>query len=84
MTTILLILGAACLTILAVNSEPTNYLLDLVGLRKPNAKGIQGALSRLTACCLCSGFWIGLAITENIILAAIIAVTAEAINNKLL
>jgi hypothetical protein len=80
---IILILGTACLTILAVNSEPTNYLFNKIGLRKPEAKGIQGFLSRLSSCNLCTGFWLGILTTGNILQAAIIAVLAEFINNKL-
>lgn len=81
---IIQILAIACLTILAVSSEPTRYLYSILGLNKPEKKGIQGALSRLTLCNLCTGFWLGLFLTENIYTAAIISVTAEVINNKLM
>lgn len=83
MDTILLILGASCLSVLAVASEPTNYLYHLLKLDKPSAPGIQGALSRLLSCCLCTGFWVSLIITENILLAAICAVIAELISVQL-
>jgi len=77
------VLGAAAITILFVTSEPTNRIKELMGFTAFDNQGWKGFLSRLMNCCMCSGFWVGLILTQDIYLAAIVAITAEFINNKL-
>lgn len=74
---VITILGLASITNLLVHSEPTmrfrNFLL----------RNHRGFFRRLLECALCTGFWIGLAFTFNIYLAAIISIVAEFISRKL-
>jgi len=75
------ILGSAAITVLWIQSEPTNYLKHFI-YKKVKDKDILWHW-RLINCALCSGFWIGLVITQNIFLAAIISISSELINKKL-
>ena len=71
------ILGAACITNLWINSEPTMKLREWIFKDKNNM------LRRLLDCAMCSGAWIGLGITQNVLHAAIIAIVAEVISRQL-
>lgn len=71
------ILGLASITNLWIYSEPTIRLRNLI-LGKH-----EGIFRRLLECAMCCGFWIGLAFTLNIYLAAIISITAEFICRNL-
>lgn len=74
---VITILGLASITNLLVHSEPTMRLRNFL------LRNHSGFFRRLLECALCTGFWIGLAFTFNIYLAAIISVVAEFISRKL-
>ena len=81
MWTLITILGLASLTNLWIHSEPTNFFKEWL------YKGVNNRDSlwhwRLINCALCTGFWLGLLITWNILLAALVSVSAELICKKL-
>jgi hypothetical protein len=78
---IITILGLASLTNLWLHSEPTNKFKEILYKKVENKDSLWHW--RLINCALCSGFWLGLIITWNLYLAAIIAVCAELICKKL-
>ena len=80
------ILQAACLTVLWVTSEPTAALRAAFGftnLKYADMSKAKAFLHRLLNCAMCSGFWIGLAFTRDIGLAAVTALAAELITRKI-
>ena len=74
---VITILGLASITNLWIHSEPT------IRLRMFLFKDYEGVWRRLLECAMCSGFWLGLAVTWNVYLAAIISIVAELICRKL-
>lgn len=83
--TIITILGLASITNLWINSEPTTKLRYWL-YNKIWGKCRDWSTTwhwKLINCALCSGFWIGLLVTWDIYLAAIISVCAEFICKKL-
>jgi hypothetical protein len=83
MVILLKLLGCACITILFTTSEPTNRIKSWMGFDVPDGQGWKAFISRLVQCNMCSGFYIGLILTQNLYYAAIIAIMAEFINNKI-
>jgi hypothetical protein len=77
MEILLNLLGAACIGALWVNSEPTMALRELI------FKDKQNWFRRLLECCFCISFWIGLAFTQDVMMASIVSVSAEIISRKL-
>jgi hypothetical protein len=75
------IIALAALTNLFVLAEPVNHLKSFI--YKLLKKEESGFIYRLINCCLCSGFWIGLAATQSLYSAAIISIAAEFIYKKL-
>lgn len=75
------IIAIACLTVLFVEAEPMQRIKHFI------FKDIKDYESywwwRLINCCLCSGLYIGFALTLNIYSALIISVLAEFIHKKL-
>jgi hypothetical protein len=81
---IITILGLASMTVLWVNSHPTNVLRNKLYRKIYKCKDFTNLWHwRLINCCLCTGFWVGLAGTWDIYLAGIISVVAEFIYKKL-
>jgi hypothetical protein len=78
---LLTIFGLASITNLWLHSEPTNKIKHW--LYKSVDKKEELWHWRLINCALCTGFWLGLIVTWNLYLAAIIAVVAELICKKL-
>jgi hypothetical protein len=75
-------LGLICLTHLFVVAEPSILIKRLLGFKEEeydNMSLIKRFFYRMTTCHLCSGFWIGL-FSGNILIAAIISVSAEILN----
>lgn len=75
MTTILELAGLACAGYLfAEAAQPVQYLKKLCRTDR------VGWLSQLLDCSLCSGFWIGLVYTQNVLSACIVSVMAEVVS----
>lgn len=69
-----------------VSSEPTARLREALGFtdaKYPEMGEAKAFLHRMMNCALCSGFWIGLAMTWHVGWAAVAAVAAETINRKM-
>ncbi len=71
------ILAAACLSYLLVVAEPIVALRNYLRLTDATWVG------RLLGCALCSGFWVGLAVTHSVLDAAIVGVVAEVIYRRM-
>ncbi len=69
------ILGIACVGVLWINSEPTIRLRSLYKT--------EDWFFRLINCCMCSTFWIGLALSFDIYTASISSILAEFICRKI-
>lgn len=82
-TTIFNIITYACLTYLFVYAEPIILIRQYLNISTDSDNKYIRFIARLLGCCLCSGFWIGLIITQNIYLAAATAITAETITKKI-
>lgn len=78
---IIKVIGIAAVAVLFVNAEP------LIRLKHFLLKTIKEYESkwywRLLNCALCSGFWIGLAISTDIYIASTSAVLAEILHQKI-
>ena len=64
-------IGVACFTFLFVTAEPIEKIKDKLC--------ITGLLRNLLDCALCSGFWIGIFVYQDIFIASIVACCAELI-----
>lgn len=78
-----LILGLACIVVLFINSEPTIRLREWVYKSIYKCKSYNVWHYRLVCCAMCTGFWFGLAMTLDPILAALVSITAELISRKI-
>jgi len=81
-----LILGLAALSYLfAVGAEPVQWVKTWfhVGPDSEYENKVQWFFLKLLNCPLCSGFWIGLICTNDLLLAGIISILAEYINVRL-
>lgn len=58
---ILSILGSVGLTYLWACSEPALWLRQRLGLHVCSRRSLFSFLARLSECCLCAGWWVGLA-----------------------
>lgn len=86
MELVLLLIGLSCLTVLFVEAEPMVLLKRVLGFKEENYTEysiIKQFIFRLITCCLCSGFWIGLAFTQSIVYAGIVSVISEWLYNRL-
>lgn len=83
MTEIIKLLGISAMSFLFVAAEP--MILIKTWFFNAIYKGDYTKLMiwRLLNCCLCSSFWIGFAITHDILSASIISVISEMIYRKL-
>lgn len=77
------IISSASITYLFVNAEPIIRLKNMVGITMDSNNMLVRGIAKLMSCCLCSGFWIGLIITGDIYMAAIISLTAEIIDKRI-
>jgi hypothetical protein len=78
------IISWSCVGVLWVNSEPTIRFRNWIYKMIYKYKGFEDKWHwRLLNCCLCSSFWIGLFGTGDILLAALVSVIAELLNQKL-
>lgn len=75
------IIGIAAVTVLFVNASPILHLKHLLfsKIKEYELKWYWTLLN----CALCSGFWIGLAISTDIYIAATSAVLAEILHQKI-
>lgn len=83
MISIINIIAIACLSFLfAKGAEPIQWIKTLCKVDSDAAyiNKVQWFFVKLLNCCLCSGFWIGLIITQSLYLACIISVLSELIN----
>jgi hypothetical protein len=81
MSVVITILGLASITNLWIHSEPSNHFR--MWLYKDIKNKDHKWHWRLINCSLCVGFWIGLIFTLDILLAALVSVSAEFICKKL-
>ena len=81
MLEIITILGLASITNLWIHSEPTNKFKNWLYKSIENKDSLWHW--RLISCALCTGFWLGLIVTWNLYLAAIVSVSAELICKNL-
>lgn len=83
MIEIMRLVGIASMGFLFVAAEPMIMIKTWLfnHIYKKDYEGMM--IWRLLNCALCSGFYIGLAITQDILSASIIAVVAEMIYQKL-
>ena len=78
------ILGLGALSFLFVTSTPTTMLRIWLFNKIYKGKYYEGNLIwKLITCSLCSGFWIGLIFTGDILIASLVSVIAEMICRKL-
>lgn len=80
------ILGLMCITCLSVNATPLLYLRDKMGLLdiKDSNHFLKNRLIELLSCPMCIGFWIGIIVTQDIYISAIVAIGSEILNKILL
>lgn len=81
------ILALACLNVLFIVAEPIILLRRYVGFREEefdSYKPLKRFFHKLVHCCLCSGFWISLILSQNIFIAAIASVLGEYIYKKII
>ena len=86
MNIILELIGLCCITILFITSEPMVLIKRYLGFKEENYiewNKSKQFIFRLITCAMCSGFWIGLIFTQSILLASIVSVASEMINEKL-
>jgi hypothetical protein len=77
-----LILALSAITVLAVESKPTNWIYYNL-FKKLNIR-LSLQLMEFLRCPLCLGFWIGLIFTFSIPQAAIVSVLAQFIQNQIM
>lgn len=77
-----LILALSAITVLAVESKPTNWIW--YNLTKKLNIRLSLQLMEFLRCPLCLGFWIGLIFTFSIPQAAIVSVLAQFIQNQIM
>lgn len=76
------IIGLACLSYLFIAAEPMILLKRLIGFKEENYMSFSKTkqfFHRMITCGMCSGFWIALATTQNIMAAGIVSLLAELI-----
>jgi len=76
----LLIIKLVCITYLFVYAEPMVLLRRWLGYKEEHYleySKVKQFVYRLITCTLCSGFWIGVFITMNLGIAAMVAVASE-------
>jgi hypothetical protein len=82
MNEIIEIIAIGCIGVLFVAAEPIILLKRYFGFKEErydDMSKIMRFFHRMLSCALCSGFWIALALTQNLYWAAICSVLAEAI-----
>lgn len=72
------IIALACISILFVEAKPLQIVKGWI------IKNKNGLIWQMLNCCLCSSFWISLAVTLDVREAAITAVVAELLHKKLI
>lgn len=83
---VLKLMGLCCITILFVESEPMVLLKRFIGFKEEfyeEYNKVKQFIFRLISCVMCSGFWIGLAFTQDVFLASIISIVSELINDRI-
>jgi hypothetical protein len=83
MVEIMKLIGIAAMGFLFVASEPMILIKTWFFTQVYKGDYTKLMIWRLLNCCLCSSFWIGFVITQDILSASIIAVVAELIYRKL-
>lgn len=86
MTEIMTIIAIACFGVLFVAAEPIILIKRGFGFKEERYDDmghIKRFFHRMLACALCSGFWIALALTQNLYSAAICSVLAEMLYNRI-
>jgi hypothetical protein len=78
---IIKIVGLACIGVLFVSAEPAIKLKHFLFNKIENYQ--DRWFWRLINCSLCSGFWIGLVFTGDILTAATVAVLGEVLYQKI-
>lgn len=83
MNTIYNAVVTACITYLLVNAEPIIITRQYLGITPESENNTKRFFGRMLECCLCSGFWVGIALTLDPVQAAIGAVTAELLSRRM-
>ena len=83
MNTIYNAVATACMTYLFVNAEPIAIIRQRLGITPESDNSTVRFFGRMLECCLCSGFWMGLALTMDPVQAAIGAVAAEVLSRRM-
>jgi len=83
MIEIIKLIGIASMGFLFVASEPMILIKTWFFTQVYKGDYTRLMIWRLLNCCLCSSFWIGFAITQDILSASIISVISEMIYQKL-
>lgn len=79
------ILALACLNVLFIVAEPILLMKRYIGFKEEEFDSYGPSkrfVHKMIYCCLCSGFWISLAISQSIFIAAIASVLGEYIYKK--
>lgn len=82
----IIIIALACLNVLFMTAEPIIILKRAIGFKEENFdqyKPTKRFFHKLLYCCLCTGFWLSLIISQNIFIAAIASVLGEYIYKKI-
>lgn len=83
MNDILTIFELSGLTYLIVNAEPIIILKNKLGIDTDSENKYNRFIARLLDCCLCTGFWFGLIVTQNLLIAGGVSVLAEYISKQI-
>lgn len=84
---VLMILGIIAINILLQSAEPIIHLKRWIGFKEEEYDSYTKEwrfFHRLLYCCACLGFWIALAISCDIYIAAICSVASELIYKKIM
>ena len=77
-----LILALSAITVLAVESKPTNWFYYQLTKNMDIKTSLQ--IMDFLRCSLCLGFWIGLIFTFSVPQAAVVSVLAQFIQNQIM
>jgi len=80
------IIALACLNVLFIVAEPILLLKRYIGFKEEEFDTytpLKRFFHKLLYCCLCSGWWLSLIISQNIFIAAIASILGEYIYKKI-
>lgn len=80
------IFALACFNVLSIVAEPIILIKRYIGFKEEEFDDygpIKRFFHKMIYCCLCSGFWISLIISQNIFVAAMASILGEYIYKKI-